>query len=112
MLPAIADHHVKQPIVDGLRLHGLDVITALERAWDTFDDVTLLAAATAEGRILLTNDKGFLRLDSQWRAAGRAHAGIVFWPQAKRSIGDVIRSVVIYASTTSAEDAANRVEFL
>jgi hypothetical protein len=112
MLSAVADHHVKQAIVDGLRLHGMDVVTALERQWETLDDEALLTLATQDGRLLLTNDKGFLRRDSEWQRARRVHAGIVFWPQAKRSIGDVIRSVVVYASTTTAEDAAGRVEYV
>jgi hypothetical protein len=112
MLSALADHHVKQPIVIGLRLHGMDVVTAMERQWDALADESLLEAATQEGRMLLTNDQDFLKIDGQWRLAGRSHCGIVFWPQSRRTIGEVVRSIVVFASTVNPNDCANRVEFV
>lgn len=112
MLSGFADHHLKAAIVSGLRRRGMDVVTARDRGLSTTDDDILLATATAEGRLMLTNDTDFLVLDSQWQAAGKSHAGIVYWHQDKCPIGEAIRRVLGYASSTSSADAANIVKFL
>jgi hypothetical protein len=70
----------------------------------------LLASATAEGRLLLTNDTDFLRIHGDWISAGRDHAGIVFWPRG-RPIGEAIRRIHQYALQTPADRAANSVKF-
>jgi hypothetical protein len=44
------------------------------------------AHALAEGRVIVTQDQDFLRIN----AAGIAHAGIAYSRQGKRSIGEVI----------------------
>jgi hypothetical protein len=56
MLPGYADIHVKGPIVDGLRRRGMDVVRAQDRGLCGQDEEALLADATAEARLLLTND--------------------------------------------------------
>lgn len=112
MLPGYADVHVKSAIVVGLRRRGMDVVTAQERGQRRADDDILLLAATAEGRLMLTNDKDFLVTAAAWQAAGQSHAGIVFWPQRKLSIGEAIRRIINYASQTAAADAANMVKYL
>lgn len=89
----------------------MDMVTAQERNQRQTDDEILLAAATAEGRLLLTNDTDFLRIHSNWMASGQTHSGIVFWPQ-DRPIGEVIRQVHQYALTIRHEDAVNRVKFV
>jgi predicted nuclease of predicted toxin-antitoxin system len=111
MLSGYADVHVRRQIVNGLRRHGMDVVTAQERGQCRLDDETLLAVANSEGRLMLTNDKDFLRIDAEWRKAGQSHAGIVFW-RARLRIGDVIRRTIQYASVTSPQDAANTLKFL
>ena len=110
MLPGFADEHVKAAIVAGLRQRGMDLVTAQERGLRQTDDEALLATATAEGRLLLTNDTDFLRIHSEWMTAGRHHAGRVFWPQ-ERPIGEAIRRIHQYALQTSPEQAANAVKF-
>jgi hypothetical protein len=111
VLPGYADEHVKSAIVEGLRRRGMDVVTAQERGQRQADDEVLLANAAAEGRLLLSNDADFLRIHSEWMAAGRAHAGIVYWPQ-DRAVGEVIRRAFQYALQTPPADAANAVKFL
>jgi predicted nuclease of predicted toxin-antitoxin system len=112
MLSALADEHVKFAIVAGLRLRGMDVITVQEGGLTKTPDDQILIEATRLGRILLTNDTDFLRIDAEFAKAGRSHAGIVFWSQAGRQIGEVIRRVIAFASNTEANEAANHVKFL
>ena len=54
------DQHVPKAITDGLRLRGVDCITALEDYAATMDDPDLLNRASALGRALVTSDKDFL----------------------------------------------------
>lgn len=111
MRPGYADENVKAAIVAGLRQHGMDIVTAQERGQRRTDDEILLATATAEGRLLLTNDADFLRIHGEWMAVGRGHAGIVYWPQ-DRPVGDVVRCLFQYAVQTDAADAADAVKYL
>jgi hypothetical protein len=63
------------------------------------DDEPILAAATAEGRIMVTTNIGdFAVLDARWTAEGRTHAGIVFvttstFPQDRSFIGSVVNAL-------------------
>jgi hypothetical protein len=111
MLAGYADENVKAAIVAGLEQHGLDVVTAQERGQQRTDDEILLATATAEGRLMLTNDTDFLRIHGEWMAAGRSHAGIVYWPQ-DRPVGDVVRRLFQYALQTDPAVAADAVKYL
>ena len=60
------------------------------------------------GRVVITQDVDFLRL----HAEGTPHAGIVFWRQQTRSIGEVRRRVLLIHATMSPDDMKNRVEYL
>jgi hypothetical protein len=111
MLPGFADVHVRRAIVRGLRRRGMDVVTAQERGLDQASDEVLLATATAEGRLMLTNDEDFLAIHHAWLLAGRSHAGIVFWRQTM-PIGEAIRRIIAYASQTAPQDAINTVKYL
>src|SRR5262249_30496879 len=100
MLSGLADEHVKSAITAGLRARGMDAVTVQERGLDRADDEVLLAAATAEGRLMLTQDKDFLRIHDEWMRSGKNHAGIAFL-RPRLSIGEAIRRVMQYASQTS-----------
>ena len=111
MLPAYADEHVDMRIVDGLRRHGVDVVTAQERGQRNTDDTVLLQTATNEHRLMLSNDTDFLRIHHEWMVAGRNHGGILFWPQT-RPIGQAIRRILDYSSHRSPADAVNDLQYL
>ena len=111
MLSGFADEHVKAAIVEGLRLRDMDVVTAQEKDQRQVDDEALLAVATGEGRLLLTNDTDFLRIHSRWLSDRRDHAGIVFWRQ-DLAIGPAVRRILQYALQTGPSEAVNAVHFL
>src|SRR5713101_3944660 len=75
MLTGFFDQHVNGAIVTGLRRRGMDLVTAHERGLRAADDEILLAAATSEGRLMVTNDTDFLVLHTKWQAAGRITQG-------------------------------------
>jgi hypothetical protein len=111
MLPGYVDENVNRHVTDGVRRQGMDVVTAQERGQKQTDDEILLETATAEGRLMLTNDTDFLRLHHQWMIAGKSHAGIVYWPQ-DMPIGEAVRRLIDYATYTDPADAANMVKYL
>ena len=54
------DHNVPRAITVGLRLRGVDVITAYEDGVEDMDDSQLLDPATELGRVLFTHDDDLL----------------------------------------------------
>ncbi|HEY1859865.1 MAG TPA: DUF5615 family PIN-like protein, partial [Gemmataceae bacterium] len=91
--------------------NGMDVVRAQDRGQCGADDETLLAAAALEARLMITNDRDFLRIHAAWQATGQAHAGNVYW-QNSISIGEAIRRILNYAANTAPDNAANMVKYL
>jgi len=60
MLALYMDHHIPRAITEGLRLCGIDVITAYEDSASDMDDSALLDRAGESGRILFTQDDDLL----------------------------------------------------
>jgi predicted nuclease of predicted toxin-antitoxin system len=54
------DEHVPRAISVGLRLRGVDVLTAQEDGLRNTPDADLLDRATALGRVIFTQDDDFL----------------------------------------------------
>jgi Domain of unknown function (DUF5615) len=52
------DHHVPRAITVGLRLRGVEVITAYEDGASELEDAALLDRATTLGRVLFTIGSG------------------------------------------------------
>jgi predicted nuclease of predicted toxin-antitoxin system len=71
------DENVDVSVAAGLRLRGIDVVTARDREKLGASDEEHLTHARAEGRIVVTHDiADFVRIHQQWVAAGTPHAGI------------------------------------
>jgi predicted nuclease of predicted toxin-antitoxin system len=70
----LADHNVEAPIIERLRSAGHDVLAVAEAIPPEAPDDEVLALATAQDRVLLTNDKDFGELTFLQR---RLSAGIV-----------------------------------
>ena len=101
------DEHVHPAITHGLRLRGIDVLTAQDAHMLGVPDEEHLRLAASLGRVVFTHDDDFLKLHS----AGFAHAGIAFAHQ-RTSIGRVVRALTLIHEILSNDEMANRVEFL
>lgn len=101
------DEHVPRAVTEGLRRRGVDVLTAQEAGMLQATDEQHLAFALSEGRVIVTQDAGFLRLHT----AGRPHAGIVYAPQ-QTAVGTIVRGLMLIYDILGPEDMANHVEFL
>jgi Domain of unknown function (DUF5615) len=102
------DEHVAGAIAAGLRRRGVDVTTAADAALLGAEDEAHLAFALAHGRVVFTSDEDYLALHD----AGTEHAGIAYCQQQSRSIGDVIRGLVLLWEFLDPEDMRNHVEFI
>ena len=111
-LPFYTDHQVQRAIVEGLRVRGVDVLTAFDDGSATWDDEDLLARATELGRVLFTRDDDFLRIAAEWTSQGRHFSGVVYSHPRKVDIGGAVRDLEIVARALEPEDIRNRVLFL
>ena len=102
------DENCDPRIAAGLRLHGVDVTTTPEVGLLRASDEQQLAHAVAQGRVLVTQDTDFLRL----AAAGHETPGIAFYPALGRSVGQVIRDLLLIWEVYEVEEMRNRMEYL
>ncbi len=106
------DVHIPRAIVQGLRLRGVDLLTAQDDGSDRLADEALLARATDLGRILIRADHDFLAIVNAWREASRPFSGVILAHPVRVSIGAAVKDLELIAKAADAADLANRVEFL
>ncbi|MFB2982775.1 DUF5615 family PIN-like protein [Microseira sp. BLCC-F43] len=102
------DENVNGAIADGLRRRGIDVTTTPEEGLIGASDEEHVAFALSQNRVIFTQDDDFLRLDR----AGVEHAGITYCKQNSRSIGDILRTLILIWEVLEPEDMRDRIEFL
>jgi predicted nuclease of predicted toxin-antitoxin system len=103
-----ADQHYPAPVTTGLTRRAIDVLTAQDANQCAASDSDQLAFATSLGRVLLTFDSDFLAIHQ----SGESHAGIVWCPATKYSIGELIRMVVLLHAVVTAHEMVNHLEYL
>ena len=101
------DEGVHNAIIRGLRLHGVDVLTAPEADMQGKDDVEHLELAKRLQRALFTRDVDYLVLSK----TNLDHAGIIYARQ-DQPIGQCIRRILHLWNTMMTEDIAGRVIYL
>jgi predicted nuclease of predicted toxin-antitoxin system len=106
------DHQVPRAITAGLRLRGVDVLTAYEDGRSELDDSALLDRANELQRILFTRDDDLLTEATTRQRAGIPFRGVIFAHQLRVSIGSCIEDLEIIAKVGEAEDLLNGVKFL
>jgi predicted nuclease of predicted toxin-antitoxin system len=91
-----------------LRPRGVQVTTAADAGLLGASDEAHLAYARSQARVIVTHDTDFLRL----HASGAEHAGIVYCPSQARSLGEMIRLLLLIWELLEADEIRGRVEFL
>jgi predicted nuclease of predicted toxin-antitoxin system len=102
------DENCDPRIAAGLKLHGVDATTTPEVGLLQASDEQQLAHAVANARVIVTQDTDFLRIV----ATGQEGPGVAFYPALERSIGQVIRHLLLIWEVYEPEEMRNRVEFL
>jgi hypothetical protein len=100
------DEHVARAVTLGLRRRGVDVLTVQEAGLTSESDLNHLTFATAQGRVIFTQDDDFLRL----HAEGFSHAGIVF-AHRRMPVGDVVRGLMLIKNVLVPDEMRNRLSF-
>jgi hypothetical protein len=106
------DHHVPRAIAFGLRLRGVEVITADEDGASELDDAALLNRAGALQRVLFTRDDDLLAEVTKRQRDGSSFHGVIYAHQLRVSIGTCVRSLEIIAKVGEPEDFISRIVFL
>src|SRR5687768_15055802 len=106
------DHHVPKAITVGLRLRGMDVLTAHEDGADQLDDDLLLKRAHELKRALFTQDDDLLVEAAKRQREGIPFSGVIYGHQLRVTIGVCIQDLEMIAKDGELEDLENRVVFL
>jgi predicted nuclease of predicted toxin-antitoxin system len=102
------DENCHRAVAEGLRRRAVDVTTTPEALLMSATDEQQAAYALAEGRVIFSHDRDFLRL----HAMGVPHAGMVYCDKDSKSIGAIIQGLVLIWEVLEPEEMQNRVEFL
>jgi predicted nuclease of predicted toxin-antitoxin system len=106
------DHHVPRAITLGLRLRGVDVLTAYEDGASELEDVTLLDRASERGRVLFTRDDDLLAEAAKRQREEIPFLGVIYAHQLRVSIGRCVQDLEILAKAGEPADLLNGVIFL
>jgi predicted nuclease of predicted toxin-antitoxin system len=92
----------------GLRQAGLDVVTSAEAGLLGAPDTVQAAHAQSSGRVIVTQDRDFLRLHRR----GWPHAGIAYCSQGSRSIRQIVQALILLDEVYDPHEMVGRLEFL
>ncbi len=102
------DENVRNAIAEGLRRRGIDVSTTPEQSLIGVSDEAQLKFALSQNRVIFTQDTDFLRMNQ----TGVIHCVIVYCSQGNKSIGEIIRGLILIWELLDSSDMFGKVEFL
>lgn len=94
-------------VADGLSHQGFDGATSTDAGLLAAGDPSQLAFALRKGRVLVTRVQDFLRL----HAAGIQLAGIVYWTERQRTVGQLIGALASLTIERTAENLRGTVTY-
>ena len=103
------DVHVRSAVTRGLRLAGIDVLTAQEDGAAELGDPELLDRATQLNRVLFSQDVDLLVIAADWQSGQRDFAGVIYSHQQAITIGQTVRDLTFIAELAEAGELRNRV---
>jgi len=106
------DHHVPRAITNGLRLCGVDVLTAHEDGTSEFRDPALLDRASELGRVLFTQDDDLLAEATRRHNQGQPFGGVIYAHQLRISVGGCVRDLELVAKAGEPADVTGKTLFL
>lgn len=102
------DENVRNAIAQGLRRRNIDVTTTPEESLIGASDQAQLEFAVSQNRVIFTQDTDFLRINRE----NTNHCGMVYCSQGYKSIGEIIRGVILIWELLEPVDMYGKVEFL
>ncbi|MEZ6099383.1 MAG: DUF5615 family PIN-like protein [Pirellulaceae bacterium] len=107
MIRVHLDENVDHALARGLRLRGMDVTTTSDASLIGATDADYISFALRESRVIFTQDQDFLIHHSR----GVDHAGIVFCSQGSRTIGAIIRHLLLMNDCLEQSDMRQQLEY-
>jgi len=106
------DHHVPRAIAIGLRMRGVDVLTAYEDSSSALSDPELLDRASELKRVLFTQDDDLV-IEAVMRQRARApFCGVIYAHQLRVTIGVCVQQLEMIAKAAEPGDLMNGILFL
>jgi hypothetical protein len=106
------DVQVPYASATGLRLRGVDVLTAQEDGGAQLLDPALLDRASVLQRVVFTMDRDFLREAARRQQMGQDFAGVIYAYQLLVTIGQCVHDLEIVAKVEEPETMVNQVLYL
>lgn len=102
------DEHVPEPLANELRKRGIDVTLTADAGLSHAPDEAHVAFAVESDRVVVTNDRDFLRMHSR----GTPHRGIAYYADQRRNIKSLADELEALVGVYAPEQMHNRVEYL
>ena len=102
------DENVSRAIAQGLKRTGIDVTSAKDVKLIGKSDLDHLIFAKTEQRVLVTHDDDLLVLAHQ----GYEHFGITYCRKDSRSVGEIIRLLILLYEIALPDEMKGRIEYL
>lgn len=102
------DENAPKAIAEGLKRRGINVTTTAEVGLIAASDEEQLMFVYDEKRVIFTQDRDFLKLHYQ----EKKHCGIVYCIKGSRSIGEILRGLILIWEVLEPEELKGKVEFL
>lgn len=106
------DHNVPLAITNGLRIRGVDVVTAYEDGRHRASDPELLDRATDLNRVLFSRDDDLVSEAVRRQRANVSFGGVIYAHQLRVPIGRVIDDLHLIATAADEADLVGIVQFL
>lgn len=106
------DENMARAIAIGLRVRGVDVLTAQEDNRRKTDDSLLLDRAGALGRVMVSFDADMLAIGTQRQRDGIPFVGIIYAHPTRVSVGRLLQELELVATAGEPRDVANTILYL
>jgi hypothetical protein len=106
------DQHVPSAVTQGLRIRGVDVVTAQDGGTSDWDDERLLSRANKLRRVFYSQDRDFLAIANNCLNSGRDFPGLVYAHQLSITIGQAVNELELIAIALDIDDMRNTVQFI
>jgi hypothetical protein len=106
------DENMPRVIAVGLRLRGVNVLTAQEDNRRKTDDAILLERASTLGRVMVSFDADMLAISVSHQRENIPFSGVIYAHPTRISVGDLLRELEIIAEAGGPEDLANTILYL
>jgi len=111
-VPLYMDVHVKLTVTNGLRLRGVDVLTAQEDGRAVLPDEKLLERATSQGRLVFTQDEDFLAIATEWQLSGKPFFGVAYSHQMSITVGQAVMQLELICKVMTPDELRSTILYL